>query len=81
MTKAVESGALGRIAGAMSDGSGPKFNRVVVDWTIVKDKTSATALAEKIRSARRTLGRRAAYPEGRRTGWVRRPSLRCAFAT
>src|SRR3954463_14192948 len=39
--KAIQSGALGRIAVAMIDWSSPEFDRVVLDWTIVKDKASA----------------------------------------
>src|SRR6476646_10501955 len=56
--KAIQSGALGRIAIAMIDWSSPQFDRAVLDWTIVKDKASATALAEKIRAIPRTPGRR-----------------------
>jgi hypothetical protein len=58
VVKAIQSGALGRIAIAMIDWSSPQFDRVVLDWTIVKDKTSATALAEKIRATPRSPGRR-----------------------
>jgi hypothetical protein len=56
--KAIQSGALGRVAVAMIDWSSPQFDRVVLDWTIVKDKASATALADKIRAIPRTPGRR-----------------------
>jgi hypothetical protein len=56
--KAIQSGALGRIAVAMIDWSSPEFDRVVLDWTIVKDKASAMALSEKIRTIPRTPGRR-----------------------
>jgi hypothetical protein len=56
--KAIQSGALGRIAVAMIDWSSPEFDRVVLDWTIVKDKASAMALSEKIRATPRTPGRR-----------------------
>jgi hypothetical protein len=58
VVKAIQSGALGRIAIAMIDWSSPQFDRVVLDWTIVKDKASATALAEKIRNIPRAPGRR-----------------------
>ncbi len=58
VVKAIQSGALGRIAIAMIDWSSPQFDRVVLDWTIVKDKASASALAEKIRSIPRAPGRR-----------------------
>ena len=56
--KAIQSGALGRIAVAMIDWSSPQLDRVVLDWTIVKDKASAMALSEKIRSIPRTFGQR-----------------------
>ena len=58
VVKAIQSGALGRVAVTMIDWSSPQFDRVVLDWTIVKDKASATALAEKIRAIPRTPGRR-----------------------
>jgi hypothetical protein len=56
--KAIQSGALGRIAVAMIDWSSPQYDRVVLDWTIVKDKASAMALSEKIRTIPRTRGQR-----------------------
>jgi hypothetical protein len=56
--KAIETGALGRIAVAMIDWSSPQYDRVVLDWTIVKDKASAMALSEKIRTIPRTRGQR-----------------------
>ncbi len=56
--KSIQSGALGRIAIAMIDWSSPDLDRVVLDWTIVKDKASAIALSEKIRALPRTRGRR-----------------------
>ena len=65
--KSIQSGALGRIAIAMIDWSSPDLDRVVLDWTIVKDKASAIALSEKIRALPRTRGRR-----GSRLGTARR---------
>ena len=56
--KAIESGALGRIAVAMLDWSSPEFNRVVLDWTIIDGKNSAAEFANQIRTAPRTPGRR-----------------------
>jgi len=56
--RAIQSGALGRIAIAMIDWSSPQLDRVVLDWTIVKDKASALALSEKIRTIPRTFGQR-----------------------
>jgi hypothetical protein len=56
--KAIESGALGRIAVAMLDWSSPEFNRVVLDWTIIDGKESAQEFAKQIVTAPRTPGRR-----------------------
>ena len=56
--KAIESGALGRIAVAMLDWSSPEFNRVVLDWTIIDGKNSAAEFANQVRNAPRTPGRR-----------------------
>jgi hypothetical protein len=58
VVKAIQSGALGRIAVTMIDFSSPEYDKIVLDWTIVKDKASATALAERIRNTPRTPGRR-----------------------
>lgn len=56
--KAIQGGSLGRIAVAMLDFSSPQFDKVVIDWTIVKDKASAQAFSETIRNTPRTPGRR-----------------------
>lgn len=56
--KSIQSGALGRIAVAMLDWSSPQYDRVVLDWTIIKDKASAMALSETIRNLPRTPGQR-----------------------
>jgi len=58
VVKAIESGALGRIAVSMLDWSSPEFNRVVLDWTIIDGKNSAAEFANQIRTAPRTPGRR-----------------------
>src|SRR5882672_12313613 len=58
VVKAIKSGALGRIAVAMLDWSSPNYDRVVLDWTIVEDEASASALAEKVRRIPRTPGTR-----------------------
>jgi hypothetical protein len=58
VVQAIQGGALGRIAVAMFDFSSPEYNRIVIDWTIVKDKTSAAAFAERVRNTPRTPGRR-----------------------
>jgi hypothetical protein len=56
--KAVQSGSLGRISVAMLDFSSAQFNRVVINWTTIKDRASALAFAAAIRDAPRTPGRR-----------------------
>lgn len=56
--KAIQMGSLGRIAVTMLDFSSPQFDKVVIDWTVIKNKTSALAFAESIRNAPRTPGRR-----------------------
>jgi hypothetical protein len=56
--KAIQSGALGRIAVTMFDFSSPEYGKVVIDWQIVKDKASAEAFAALVREARRSPGRR-----------------------
>jgi hypothetical protein len=58
VVKAIQSGALGRIAVAMIDFSSPEFDRVVINWQIIQDQASSSAFAEKIRRAPRTPGRR-----------------------
>ena len=56
--KAISSGSLGRIAVAMLDFSSPEYDKVVIDWRIIRDKASATAFAELVRDTPRTPGRR-----------------------
>jgi hypothetical protein len=58
VVKAIQSGALGRIAVSMIDFSSPEFDRVVIDWQIIQDQASAEAFAAKIRNSPRTPGRR-----------------------
>ena len=56
--KAIQGGSLGKIAVAMLDFSSPQFDKVILDWTVIKDKASAMAFADSIRNAPRTPGRR-----------------------
>jgi hypothetical protein len=42
----------------MLDFSSPQFDKVVIDWTVIKDKASAVAFSEMIRNTPRTPGRR-----------------------
>src|SRR5215472_9176886 len=54
--KAIQSGSLGRIAVAMFDFSSPQFDKIIIDWHIVKDKASAEQFADLIREAPRSPG-------------------------
>jgi len=56
--KAIQNGSLGRIAVSVIHFSSQQFNRVVIDWTIVRDRASALAFAQSIRRIPRTPGRR-----------------------
>lgn len=56
--KAIENGALGRIAVAMLDFSSPGFGRTVIGWRIVQDRASAASFASAILSVPRTPGNR-----------------------
>lgn len=56
--KAIQSGSLGRIAVAMFDFSSPQFDKILIDWHIIKDKASAEQFADLIREAPRSPGRR-----------------------
>lgn len=58
VVKSIQSGALGRIAVAMFDFSSPEYDKVVLDWHIIRDTASATAFAKEVRDSPRTPGRR-----------------------
>src|SRR5215470_14650548 len=44
--KSIQGGALGRIAVAMLDFSSPEYDKVVLDWRIIRDKQSALQFSE-----------------------------------
>ena len=56
--RAIEGGALGRIAVAMIDFSSPGFGKTVIDWRIIHDRASASELAQAILKIPRTPGNR-----------------------
>ena len=56
--RAIEGGALGRIAVAMIDFSSPGFGKTVIDWRIIRDRASASAFAQAILKVPRTPGNR-----------------------
>ena len=56
VVKAIQAGALGRIAVAYIDFSSYSTNKIIADWRVVHDKASADAFADLLASAPRTLG-------------------------
>lgn len=56
--QAIQNGSLGRIAVALVHFSTDQYNRVIVDWSVIKDRPSALAFAAAIRNGPRTPGRR-----------------------
>jgi hypothetical protein len=50
VVKAIQSGPLGAIAVAMLDWAGHREDYLALNWTIVNDKASATALSQRIRA-------------------------------
>lgn len=51
IVRAIQTGALGRIAVAYIDFSGRPFNKVVIDWQVVQDEASAHAFADRLAEA------------------------------
>ncbi|HEX5280029.1 MAG TPA: DUF1194 domain-containing protein [Micropepsaceae bacterium] len=58
VVQAIQNGSLGRIAVSLVHFSTDQYNRVVVDWSVIKDRPSALAFAAAIRNGPRTPGRR-----------------------
>ena len=56
--QAIQNGSLGRIAVAVIQFSSQQFNRVMIDWTVIKDKQTALAFAAAVHNAPRNPGRR-----------------------
>lgn len=56
--RAIEGGAIGRIAVAMVDFSSPGFGKTVIDWRIIHDRASASDFARAILELPRTPGNR-----------------------
>jgi hypothetical protein len=56
--QAIQNGSLGRIAVALIQFSSQQFNRVMIDWRIIKDKQSALAFAAALHNLPRNPGRR-----------------------
>ncbi len=49
--RAVQTGALGRIAVAYVDFSGRPYNKVVIDWQVIQDEANAHAFADRLAEA------------------------------
>ena len=56
--KAIQSGALGKVAVSMLDFSSRGFGKTVIDWRIIQDRPSAAAFARTILALPRTPGDR-----------------------
>src|SRR5437868_2661706 len=56
--KAIQSGALGRVAVSMLDFSCPGFGKTVIEWLIIQDRPSAAAFARAILALPRSPGDR-----------------------
>jgi hypothetical protein len=56
--RAIQQGALGRIAVSVLDFSSPGFGKTVIGWRIIQDPASAAALARAILAVPRTPGDR-----------------------
>ncbi len=56
--RAISSGFHGKIGVAYIDYSSRAFNRIVIDWMIVQDRTSADTFAARLLEAPLTFGRR-----------------------
>jgi hypothetical protein len=56
VVKAIQSGALGRIAVSYIDFASAGTERILVNWQVVHDKTSADAFADALARVPRTLG-------------------------
>jgi hypothetical protein len=52
VVRAIQNGALGRIAVAYADWAAEYYNRIVVDWMVISDKSSADAFANKLLTTR-----------------------------
>ena len=52
VVRAIQNGALGRIAVAYADWAAEYYNRVVVDWMVISDKASADAFANRLLATR-----------------------------
>src|SRR5215467_8942677 len=61
--KAIQSGALGKIAVAYLDWSSRPFTRITLDWRIIEDKASADGFASALLAAPHAFGQGTAIGE------------------
>ena len=66
--RAIENGALGRIAVSMMDFSSPGFGKTVIDWRIIEDRQSAADFARAILAIPRTPGNRTSVSDALELG-------------
>jgi hypothetical protein len=57
VVQAIQSGSLGKIAVTAIDFSSREFNRIVIDWRIIRDPATAAAFAADMRKAPPVTGR------------------------
>ena len=62
--QAIQSGYHKKVAAAYLDYSSANFNKIIVDWRIIRDKISATAFARALTEAPLTFGRRTSISDG-----------------
>jgi Protein of unknown function (DUF1194) len=80
--KAIQSGALGRVAVSMLDFSSPGFGKTVIGWRIIQDRPGAAAFARTILALPRTPGDRTSISNALELGAALiRSSDRNIFAT
>jgi hypothetical protein len=65
---AIASGVLQRIAVAYLDYSSRDWNKIVIDWRIIRDRESAYAFADSLIKAPLTFGRRRSISDARAHG-------------
>ena len=80
--KAIQNGALGRIAVSMLDFSSPGFGKTVINWRIISDRPSAAAFARTILALPRPVGDRTSISNALELGAALiRSSDKSIFAT
>ena len=63
VVQAIQAGSLGRIGVAYIDFSSRAYNKIVLNWQVVRDKTTAAAFASALRNAPPSFGRHTSISE------------------